>query len=104
MSVLLTVLSVLIVWVFLGLLVIALFVIMKVFGGIRINLEKIAMGVRAIEREADPFAEKTAAVHGALSSAAKTVHDCSGKVAEAAEVVSRARPRLQSSGGKKGRI
>ncbi len=55
MSLLLTILSVLAVWAFLFILVIALLLIEKVLESVRAYLEKIAMGVRAIEKETSPL-------------------------------------------------
>ncbi len=55
MTLLLTILSVLAVWAFLFILVIALLLIEKVLESVRAYLEKIAMGVRAIEQETSPL-------------------------------------------------
>jgi hypothetical protein len=55
MPLLLTILSVLAAWAFLTLLVIGLLLILKTLESIRGYLEKIAMGVRAIEIETAPL-------------------------------------------------
>jgi hypothetical protein len=55
MPFLLTVLSVLSVWSLLALLIIGLLLIRKTLESVRISLERIAMGVRAIEKETEPL-------------------------------------------------
>ncbi len=61
MTLLLTILSAIGLWTLLALLVIGLQVIYKVLESIRGNLERIAMGVRAIERETRPLAPRARA-------------------------------------------
>jgi hypothetical protein len=56
MTLLLTILSVLAFWAFLNVLMIGLYLILKPLEGARIYLEKITMGVRAIERQTRPLA------------------------------------------------
>jgi hypothetical protein len=51
MPLLLTILSVLAFWTFLGVLVVALLLIFKTLESVRVSLRQIAMGVRAIEQE-----------------------------------------------------
>lgn len=70
MSLLLTILSVLAGWTFLGVLFIGLFLIRKVLESVRLYLEKIAMGVRAIEQQTAPMRERAEAVQGALDQTA----------------------------------
>lgn len=55
MSILLAVLSVLAAWAFLTVLVLGLLLIFKGLQGTESSLEKITMGVRAIERQTDPL-------------------------------------------------
>jgi hypothetical protein len=55
MPLLLTILSVLALWSFLTLLVFGLLLIRKVLEGVRGNMERITMGVRAIERQTAPL-------------------------------------------------
>lgn len=55
MIVLLTMLSVLALWMFLTELIVALLLVFKALESIRALLEHIAMGVRAIERESAPL-------------------------------------------------
>jgi hypothetical protein len=56
MTLLLTILSVLAFWAFLNVLMVGLYLIFKPLEGVRIYLEKITMGVRAIERQTRPLA------------------------------------------------
>jgi hypothetical protein len=56
MELLLTILSVLAFWAFLNVLMVGLYLILKPLEGVRIYLEKITMGVRAIERQTRPLA------------------------------------------------
>jgi hypothetical protein len=55
MPLLLTVLSVLALWSLLALLMIGLLLIHKTLESIRVALERIAMGVRAIEKQTEPL-------------------------------------------------
>lgn len=55
MTLLLTILSVLAAWTFLAVLVMGLLLILKPLQSVRAHLEKIAMGVRAIEQETAPL-------------------------------------------------
>jgi hypothetical protein len=66
MSLLLTILSVLAFWAFLNVLIIGLYLIFKPLEGVRIYLEKITMGVRAIERQTRPLAAYSEEVGGKL--------------------------------------
>ena len=58
MPLLLTILSVLALWSLLALLIIALLLIRKTLESVRVSLERIAMGVRAIEKETEPLGPK----------------------------------------------
>lgn len=64
---LLTLLSVVAVWAFLTVLVIGLQLIFKALEGIRGNLQRITMGVRAIERQTEPLATRIATLGGVLA-------------------------------------
>ncbi len=55
MTLLMAILSVLAVWTFLLVLVIGLLIIWKALESVRGSMEKITMGVRAIEKETDPL-------------------------------------------------
>ena len=69
MPVLLTILSVLAVWSLLGVLVIGLLLVLKTLEGVRGSLEKIAMGVRAIEQETKPLSAHIDALAATLAQA-----------------------------------
>ncbi len=56
MTLIMAMLSVLAVWIFLLVLVFGLLIIWKALESVRGSMEKIAMGVRAIEKETDPLA------------------------------------------------
>jgi hypothetical protein len=66
MLLLLTILSVLAFWAFLNVLIIGLYLIFKPLEGVRIYLEKITMGVRAIERQTRPLAAYSEEAGGKL--------------------------------------
>jgi hypothetical protein len=55
MTLLLTILSALALWAFLTVLVVALLLVLKALEGIRGHLQRITMGVRAIEQETAPL-------------------------------------------------
>lgn len=55
MTLLMAILSVIAVWAFLLVLLIGLLLIWKVLDSIRISMERITMGVRAIEQETNPL-------------------------------------------------
>ena len=67
MEIFLTILSVLLVWALLALLLVALFVIAKTLSGVRISLEKVAAGVRAIETQVAPLKPGSVLVADALN-------------------------------------
>jgi uncharacterized protein YoxC len=67
MELLLTILSVVALWALLTLLVIALLLILKTLESIRGYLEKIAMGVRAIEIETAPLGTHANTVGASLT-------------------------------------
>lgn len=67
MTLILAILSVLMLWVFLGLLVIGLLLILKSLESVRTSLEKITTGVRAIEQETAPLGLSATRVTESLS-------------------------------------
>ena len=67
MPVLLTALSVLAVWSLLGVLVVGLLLVLKTLESVRGSMEKIAMGVRAIEQETKPLGVRSAALAATLA-------------------------------------
>ncbi len=70
MILLLTILSVLAGWAFLGLLVLGLLLILRALQSVRGNLEKITMGVRAIEWQLVPLGSHVSVVAGSLGETA----------------------------------
>jgi hypothetical protein len=66
MELLLTILSVVALWALLTLLVLGLLVILKELESIRAYLQKIAMGVRAIDMETAPLGRHATKVAGTL--------------------------------------
>ncbi|HET8632115.1 MAG TPA: hypothetical protein VFL91_32210 [Thermomicrobiales bacterium] len=69
----LTILSVLAGWSLLGVLAVGLLAMLRPLEGIRGYLEKITMGVRAIEQETMPLGAQVDALAGALGAAAGPV-------------------------------
>jgi hypothetical protein len=67
MRLLLTILSVVSLWSFLTLLVFGLLLIRKVLESVRGNMERITMGVRAIERQTAPLDMAVASFVGLLT-------------------------------------
>jgi hypothetical protein len=63
---LLTILSVIAIWAFLTVLVVGLLMILKPLQQVRGYLEKITMGVRAIEHQVRPLGERADALAAAL--------------------------------------
>jgi hypothetical protein len=74
MTLLLTVLSVLVFWAFLQLLLVGLYLIFKPLEGVRIYLEKITMGVRAIERQTRPLAGHSHTLLDSLTAVNASLH------------------------------
>jgi hypothetical protein len=67
MTLLLSILTVVAVWGLLALLVFALVVLRKPLDATRTHLERVAMGVRAIEHQTEPFERWTKALTGGLA-------------------------------------
>ena len=88
MPVLLTVLSVLVVWAFLTVLVLGLLLIFKGLQGTGSSLEKVTMGVRAIERQTDPLESHAEEVAGGLD-------DLATGLEEVTRRLDRVTPKLQ---------
>jgi hypothetical protein len=80
---LLTLLSVMALWSLLTLLVLGLLVILKTLESIRGYLQKIAMGVRAIEMETAPLASHAEVVAESLGT---TIHGLTAVVARLSDV------------------
>jgi hypothetical protein len=91
MALLLTILSVLAAWTFLGVLIVALLLIFKTLESVRGSLQKIAMGVRAIEQETSRIGELSTTgaallneARDGFSAAADSLAAASGRIAAAA--------------------
>jgi hypothetical protein len=92
MLLLLTILSVLAVWSLLGLLIIGLLLIRKTLESVRLTFERIAMGVRAIEKETEPLGPRALNFAEHLTSAA-------GHIAALPAALTRIDSELTESGG-----
>jgi hypothetical protein len=79
---LLTILSVVALWALLTLLVVALLLILKTLESIRGYLEKIAMGVRAIDIETAPLENHATNVGTSLSTTVSTLKAVAGGLAQ----------------------
>ena len=73
MALLLTILSVLALWAFLTVVIVALLAIRKVLEAIRRSLEQITMGVRAIEVQTIPLGSRAVNVAATLSTLADDI-------------------------------
>jgi hypothetical protein len=98
MILLLVILSLVAVLALLGVLIYGLFFILSGLQGVRHHLEKIAMGVRAIEHQVRPLGPRTHAVAGSLNRVAEAAGNVAAGLTEtdrrlaAAEPVLRPRP------------
>ncbi len=92
MTLLLAILSAIGLWTLLALLVIGLQIIYTVLESSRGNLERIAMGVRAIERETQPLAPRT-------ETAARLVAEVEDRLRRLTSSVEHLLPALDSAGG-----
>jgi hypothetical protein len=81
MPLLLTILSVLAVWALLGVLTMGLFLIRKALQDVRIYMEKIAMGVRAIEQQTKFTSKRTEEADAAFKETAKAFSGMAEKFA-----------------------
>lgn len=84
MELVLTILSVLAVWTFLSLLVLGLLFVEKALESIRVSLEHVAMGVRAIERQTAPLGTGSDAVADRMGEAARALSSTAEAVAAVA--------------------
>jgi hypothetical protein len=83
MTLLLTILSVLAVWAFLSVLVLGLLLIIKPLESVRAFMEKITMGVRAIERQSDPLARHADALAASMDEASGTLRRAAIRLGDA---------------------
>lgn len=95
MPLLLTILSVLAAWAFLAVLVVGLFLILKPLESIRGNLEKITMGVRAIEQQTRPLGVRVDTVTDTLIDADDTVGAVARRFSEVDRDLDAAAPALR---------
>ena len=91
---LLTILTVLAGWTLLGLLAAGLYLILKALQSVRGYLEKIAMGVRAIERQLVPLPSHAEEANAALATAAEAVTTVADRFVEMERLLEAARPAL----------
>ncbi len=95
MSVALTVLSVLLFWIFLIVLSVGLWLIFRPLESIRTWLEKIAMGVRAIERETEPLLPQATNLIASLERVDATLGEATDRLATASRDLDTAAPALR---------
>jgi hypothetical protein len=95
MPLLLTVLSVLALWALLGVLVFGLLFVIKALQGIRTRLEKIAMGVRAIEHQVRPLGRHAETLAARLERTGAAFSGVAAGFREADGRLERAAPRLR---------
>lgn len=95
MAFLLTVLSVLALWALLGVLVMGLLLILRPLQSVRGYLEKITMGVRAIEHQTHPLGTYTGALRESLEGASGTVRAATAHLADVDRKLDDASPALR---------
>lgn len=96
MSLLLTILSILAAWALLMVLAIGLLLILKPLQSVRAHLEKIAMGVRAIERETAPLDEHVQAATASFDGTAGAASAAARRLSDVVPSVDGAVPTLSS--------
>lgn len=96
MVLLLTILSVLAAWAFLMLLVIGLLLILKALESVRAFLQKITMGVRAIEQQTAPLGAHTDALTASLKEADGALCAAATRLADVDRGLRAAAPTLRS--------
>jgi phosphate uptake regulator len=95
MYLLLTIVSVLAAWAFLTLLVVGLLLILKPLEAIRAHLQRIAAGVRAIERETAPLLDLTARLPAAAATVADSLRPLAQRIYQLDHGVDRNHRALQ---------
>lgn len=95
MPLLLTLLSVLATWSFLGVLIIGLFLILKPLHGVRGTLERIAWGVRAIEQQLLPYGADVARAARNLNAAAEAFDGLKARAERVDRASASAAPHLR---------
>jgi uncharacterized protein YoxC len=82
MPLLLTILSVLALWALLATLIVGLLLILKPLESVRSHMQRIAMGVRAIERETKPLGESAVMLTDTLVQAANAFDGVARQMAD----------------------
>jgi hypothetical protein len=99
MALLLTILSVLAVWGFLTVLIVALLLIRKTLEGARRSLEQITMGVRAIEVQTAPLGSRAIKVVGTFAATVRDFAALPDALVELERQVAAAAPLLRRVSG-----
>ncbi len=95
MALLLTILSVLALWALLGVLIIGLLLILRPLQTIRGYLEKITMGVRAIEHQTGPLGERADLLAKSLGQTSATVGVAARHIVEVDQKLDAVAPALR---------
>ncbi len=95
MTLLLVILSVLAVLALLGVLIYGLLFILSALQGIRQHLEKITMGVRAIEHQVRPLGQRTGTAAASLTRVAEAAGNVATGLAETDRRLAAAEPMLR---------
>jgi hypothetical protein len=96
MLLLLTILSVVALWALLALLIFGLLLILKPLESIRTSLQKITMGVRAIERQTLPLGVHADALRETFAEAGSSVNVSAEHLASVALALEAASPHLRA--------
>jgi hypothetical protein len=94
MNLLLTILSVLALWALLAVLIVGLLLILKPLESVRTSLQKIGMGVRAIDQQTRPLGGYVVMLVGTLEGAAEGLSEVSGQLSNVEEDLKKAGPVL----------
>lgn len=95
MVLLLTILSVVAVWAFLTVLVLGLLLVLKGLQGVRAAMEKISMGVRAIEKQTEPLGSRADAVARRFGETSEALEGAAREMERLAPTLERMVPRLR---------
>jgi uncharacterized protein YoxC len=95
MALLLTILSVLALWALLGVLVAGLLLILRPLQSVRGYLEKITMGVRAIEKQTAPLGARAGTLRDSLDEASTVIQTAARRFADMDRDLDAAMPALR---------
>lgn len=95
MTLLLTLLSVIALWALLSVLILGLLLILRPLQTVRGYLEKITMGVRAIEHQARPLGPRAVALIGSLDEANAGLRSAAARIADVDRGLEAAAPALR---------